>query len=83
MLFYSVMSTYLLEVTVYRGNSPAKGVRVRAKEASPIGDFTSEERTGSDGRALISTEHNRKYILYVDGRNQGEHRSPGRAVVYL
>lgn len=79
----NTVGSNLLEVTVYRGNSPAKGVRVSAKGASFTGGFTSEERTDSSGRAYIKTEHSAKYIVYVDGKGRGEYRSPGRHAIHL
>lgn len=77
------MGANILEVAVFKGNSPAKGVRVSAKEASFLGGFASEERTDSSGRAFIRTEHSAKYRVYVDGKGQGEYRSPGRCAIYL
>lgn len=77
------MANNLLEVIVFRGNSPAKGVRVSAKETGMLGGFADEERTDSDGKAYIRTQHSAKYTVYVDGRDQGEYRSPGRCAIYL
>ena len=74
------MSQYHVEVIVYKGGSPAKGYKVSAMGS---GGFTKDERTDSNGRAVLMTERQATYTVYVDGRKRGDYRSPGQAIVYL
>ena len=77
------MSSYHLEVIVYRNSSPAEGYRVSACGTGTFGGFTEETRTDSNGRATIMTTNQDTYTLYVDGNNKGIYRSPGQAIVYI
>jgi hypothetical protein len=74
------MSQSHLEVIVYKGSSPAKGYKVSAMGS---GGLTKEAWTDANGRAVIMTERQAAYTVYVDGRKRGEYRSPGQAIVYL
>ena len=77
------MSQYHLEVIVYKGNRPASGYKVSACGTGLFSGFTKDARTDANGRAVIMTERQEMYSVYVDGSKRGDYRSPGQVIIYL